>query len=190
RLAERKVAETDVAEAGKDAMDRGKIFEESEGLFDGQVEHVGDRQPFVADGKRLAVETPAFTDGTIDEQVGQELHFQSLEALPLTFFAASAGDVKAEATGLEAELLGFFGRSKNLANFVERAGVGRGVAAGGAADGRLVDGNYLVDVGDAAEGRVRAGLWGDSTEAANQGRRERFIDQRAFAGAADARDAD
>src|SRR5207244_889684 len=123
----------------------------------------------------------AFTDGTVDEQVGEELHFQALEALPLAFFAAAAGDVEAEAAGLEAELLGFFRRGKDFADFVKEAGVGRGVAAGRAAERRLVDENYLVDVAHAAEGRVRAGLGGDASEAANEGGGERFVNQRAFA---------
>src|SRR5262245_2516437 len=128
-LAKRQIAETDVVQAREHAMDGRKILEEGKAVSDRQVKHVGDGEAFVQDGKRLAIEALAFAHGAVDEQVGEEFHFQPLETLALTLFAAAAGDVEAEAVGLEAELFGFLGGGKNLANLVEDAGVGGSVAA-------------------------------------------------------------
>jgi len=53
-------------------------------------------------------------DGARDKQVGQELHFQPLDALAPTFLAAAAGHIEAKAAGFEAKLTGLFVAAKTL----------------------------------------------------------------------------
>ena len=74
------------------------------------------------------------------------------------FLATAALDVETEAARLVAQGPGFAGVGKDLANLVEDADVGGRVAAGRAADRRLVDLDDLVDLAGPAKARVRARL--------------------------------
>ena len=59
--------------------------------------------------------------------------------------------LKLNRPGFVAADFGFARFGENLADFVEYAGVGRGIAARRAADGALVDLDHLVDFADAVE---------------------------------------
>ena len=63
----------------------------------------------------------------------------------------------------------------------EDAGVGGGVGARGAADGRLVDADDFVDVLGAGDGFVLAGFFARAIELAGQRAVEDVVDERRFA---------
>src|SRR5213594_171991 len=106
-------------------MNRREIFEQRSRLLNGHGQHVRNGAPLVMDRQCLPVKSLAFADGASDKQVGQEFHFQPLDALTLAFLAPAAGYIEAETASLEAELPGLFGGGKDLADFVEGAGVRR-----------------------------------------------------------------
>ena len=97
--------------------------------------------------------------GDIDRR--EEVHFDLDEAVALAFLAAAALDVEAEAAGLVAANFGGGQSGEEVADLVEHAGVGGRVAARGAADGRLVNDDDLVQVLEAANerGGGRAAPW-------------------------------
>jgi hypothetical protein len=78
-LAERDVAEPDVAQALGEAQDLRVVLEELARLLDGHVEHVGDVLAAVDDLERLAVVALAAADLALDEDVRQEVHLDLLE---------------------------------------------------------------------------------------------------------------
>jgi hypothetical protein len=102
--------------------------------LDGHVEDVGDALAPVEDLERLAVVAFALADLALDVDIGEEVHLDLLEALALARLAAAAaglcGDVEAEAAGLVAADLGLLGLGEDVADLVEDAGVGGGIASG------------------------------------------------------------
>ena len=128
-LAELDVAQADVVERLEHLVDAGEVLEEGQRLLDGHVQHVGDVLAAVVDLQRLGVVARAVADFAVDVDVGQEVHLDALGALALAGFAAAALDVEAESAGLVAADLGLAGLGEDLADLVEDAGVGRGVAS-------------------------------------------------------------
>jgi hypothetical protein len=90
------------------------------------------------------------------------VHLDLDDAVALAGLAAAALDVEAEAAGLPAAGARLGELGEELADLVEGLGVGAGVGAGGAADGALVDGDDLVEGGEALDALVGA----DAVEAA------------------------
>src|SRR5690606_23597122 len=80
--------------------------------------------------------------------------------------------------------------SENLPDIVEDAGVGGRVGPGGAADGRLIDVDHLVQVFDPRNVVVIAGNRLRLVQPARQRLEEHFVDQGAFPRTGDAGDAD
>ncbi|MNT06821.1 hypothetical protein D3C72_1415030 [compost metagenome] len=74
------------------------------------------------------------------------MHLDLDDAVALTGLAAAALDVEAEATGAIAARLGLGQARIPVADRIEGAGIGGRVRAGGAADGRLVDVDDLVEL--------------------------------------------
>ena len=136
-LAELDVAEADVVEGFEHPVDAREVFEEGERFFDRHAQHVGDVLAAVVDLQRLGVVARAVADFAVDVDVGQEVHLDALGALALAGFAAAAFDVEAEAAGLVAADFRFAGLGEDLADLVEHAGVGRGIAARRSADGAI-----------------------------------------------------
>src|SRR6185369_8773518 len=104
--------------------------------------------------ERLAVVARALAFGAFDEDIGQEVHLDPLHTLALAGLAAAALYVKAEAAVPVAADFGFAGFGEGLADEIEYAGVGRGVTARGATNGRLVDFDDFVDTARADEAVV------------------------------------
>ena len=128
----------------------------------------------VLDLQRLAIEASpiAFVAGHIE--IGQEVHFDLGDALPLARFAASTLDVEAESAGAKPQLLGVTCGGKHFADFVEHAGIGGRIAAGRAADRRLVDLDHLVDLACAPQAGVGPRLGGDAAQFARSRRAPAF----------------
>ena len=166
------------------------VLEELDRLIHPQIQDVGNRKAAVADLERLAVEPLALAHGAGHVQIGQEVHLDPPLPLALALLAAAALDVETEAARLVAQGPGVAGAGKDLANLVEHAGVGGRVAAGRAADRRLVDLDHLVDLAGPAKARVRARLGRDAAQPADQGPGQRLVQERALAGTAHARHAD
>ena len=118
------------------------------------------------------------------------MHLDLLGALPLAGLAAAALDVEAEPAGLVAADLRLARLGEELADQVEHARVRRRVAARRPADGRLVDLDDLVDLRDAEDLLVLAGLLARLVEPPLQRPEQNLVDQRALARSGDARDAD
>ena len=117
------------------------------------------------------------------------MHLDFADAVAGAGLAAAALDVEAEAVGLVAAGAGVVGGGEHVADEVEHAGIGGGVGARRAADGRLVDGDDLVQLLHALDGIVVAGAQARTVELAGEGLEEYLVDQRAFAAAGNAGDA-
>src|SRR5262249_20164631 len=103
--------------------------------------------------------------------------------------ATAALDVEREAAGLVAARLALGQAGKPLADRREGAGIGRGIAARGAADRRLVDVDDLVEVLGAVDAVVRGGGLAGAIEAAGRRLVQRVDQKRRLAAAGHAGDA-
>ncbi len=79
------------------------------------------------------------------------MHLDLDDAVALAGLAAPALDVEREASRRIAARLGFRQLREPFADRRESAGIGRGVRARRAADGRLVDVDHLVEMFDALD---------------------------------------
>jgi len=124
-----------------------------------------------------------------DVDVGQEVHLDLDDAVALAGLAAAALDVEREAPGLIAARLGFGEAGEPFADRRERAGIGRGIRARGAADRGLVDVDDLVDMLQALDAVVRSGALAGVVEFARDRPVERVDQQGRLAAAGNAGDA-
>src|SRR5206468_10232967 len=104
-----------------------------------------------------------------DVDVGQEVHLDLYEAVALARLAAAALDVEAEAAGLVAARLALAQAGEPVADRGEGAGVGRRVGARGAADRRLIDVDHLVEIVEAGELVMLAGVDAGAVQMARGG---------------------
>ena len=113
--------------------------EECQRLAHGQLQHLVDVEPVVADVEDAALEARAFALLADQLDVGQELHLDGDGAVALAGFAAAAGDVEREVAGGVAAALGSGVEANSVADEVESLDVGDRIRARRAADGRLID---------------------------------------------------
>ena len=146
RLAQAHVAQPDVDQCLHVTGDRRLALEEGQRLLTRHVEHVGDRLAPEGDLERVAVVARAVADLAGHVDVGQEVHLDLDGPVARAGLAATAAHVEGEAAGLVPAHLGFGRLGEELADVVEDAGVGGGVRARRATDGRLVDVDHLVEV--------------------------------------------
>ena len=145
-MADVDVAEADIDEGLKLLADEGNVFEDGEGVFNGEVEYVGDGVTLEFDGEGFLVVAAAVADFALDVDIGHEVHLDAALAVTLAGFAAATGDIKAEAAGLVATFACFGEHGKEVADGREDLRIRGGVGAGGAADGGLVDADDFVDL--------------------------------------------
>src|ERR1035438_8563831 len=98
----------------------------------------------------------AIADFALHVDVRHEVHFNAALPVALAGLAAATAHVKAEAAGLVAALTGLGQHGEEVADGREDLRVGGRIGARGAADGGLVDANYLIDLLGAGDGIVRA----------------------------------
>src|SRR6202041_1297041 len=164
------------------------VFEDGERVFDGELEHVGDRMAFKFYGERFLVVTAAVADLALYVDVGHEVHFNAPLAVALTGFAAAASDVEAEAARLVAALARFGQHGEQIADGGEYLRVGCRIGAWRAADRRLIDAHDFVQLLDAGDRVVRPGLLARAIDGLGQRAIKNVVDERALAAAAHAGD--
>ena len=120
RLAEPQVVEADVEQRPEPRLDLGAMAKEPERLARRQVEDFGDVPAAVGDLQDFRPIAGAPALGAADHHVGQELHVDREEAIPLAGVAAAALDIEAEPAGVVVPQLGLVGRGEGLADLVER----------------------------------------------------------------------
>ena len=169
-------------------LDLRDIFEHGQRVFDGHFEQIGNGIAFVAHGERFGVVAAAATDFAGDVNIGKKIHFDAAQTVALTGFAATSFDIEAEAAGAIAAFAGLGKHGEKFANRAEDAGVGGGIRARGAADGRLVDFDDFVEMLEAENGAMGAGSFAGTIKLLREGAIENVVDQRGFAGAGNAGD--
>ena len=158
RLADLDVVEADRVQRAELVMDRGDVFEVGHRFLHVHLEHLGDALFLVHHLQRFAIEAVAVADGARDPDVGQEIHFEPVRAVAVARFAAAALHVEAEPARLVAAALRLGQLRVEAADVVEQFDVRAGIRARRAADRRLVDDDQLVELVDAFDAIVLAGL--------------------------------
>src|SRR6266550_999042 len=159
------------------------VFQNLQHVRHRRFQQVGDGVAVVVDRQRFVVVAASAADFALHVNVGQEVHFDAALTFALTSLAASAGDVEGEASRLVSPLARFGQHGVEVANRRENAGIGCGIGARSAADGRLVDSNDLVDQLRSGDGLVGAGFLAGTIELPGQRAVQDVIDQGRFAGA-------
>ena len=188
-LAQAHVAQAHVHQGLHVAGDGGLVGEELEGVGAGHVQHVGDVAALEVDLEGVAVVAAALAHLAGHVHVGQEVHLDLDGAVALAGVAAAPADVEGEPAGHVSTHLRLRGAGEELADVVEDAGVGGRVGPGGAADGRLVDGDDLVEASGPVDADVAAGRDLRPVDALHQGPVQDLVDQRRLARARHAGDA-
>src|SRR5207245_7874898 len=114
----------------------------------------------VAHGERFGIVAAAAADFAHHIHIRKKIHFDATQAVPLAGLAAAAFYIEAEAAGAVAALARFGEHGEEIADRREDAGVGGGVRARRAADGRLIDFDDFVDLVGAEEFGVDGGWFG------------------------------
>ena len=187
-LAELDIAEAHIDERLEFLLDCGNVFESFQGFLDGQIEKVRNGEALVADGECLRVVALAAAHLAGDVHVGEEIHFDAALSVALARFAAATLDVETETTRTIASFARFRKHRVEFADRSEHAGVGGGIRARRASDGRLIDLNDFVDVLDSGDRAVRAGLFHRAIELGSQCAVENIVDERGLSGAGHAGD--
>src|SRR6185436_4855810 len=98
-----------------------------------------------ADFEHLWLEPPALALVARHEDIGEKLHFDPDFAFALAGLAASARDIEREMARGQAAGTRILGGGKQLANRIEGLQIRHGIAAGRAADRRLIDEHRVGD---------------------------------------------
>ena len=144
-LPQRHISQAQIHQGVQHRRQFGQIAEKDGGVGDGRFQYLMDVPAPVFDPQYLRVEASAAAVGADDLDIAQEMHPDPFDAGALTALAATTLVVEREQALAQPFLdrRGLFGEKRTDA--VEEAGIGCGVAAGSAADGRLVDGDQLAD---------------------------------------------
>ena len=113
--------------------------------------------------------------------VGKEVHLDPDRAVAPACLAASSLDVERETTGHVAAHPGLGRVGEQLSHMVEHAGVGGRVRPRGSPDGRLVDGDDLVEVADAVDAGVASRRGLGAVDVLHQRPVQDLVDQRRLA---------
>src|SRR5882672_3599239 len=185
-LAQLDVAEADVDKRFKFHADLRNVLQNFKRVANLHVEQVGNRVSFVPDRKCLGVVAAAAADFAGYVHVGQEIHFDAAQAIALARLAAAALHVEAEAAGFVAALPRFGEHGEEFADRREDAGVGCGIRARRAADGRLIDLDHFVDLRGAFNRAERAGAFHRAVERLRERAIENVVHQSGFSRAGNA----
>src|SRR5581483_9371452 len=131
--------------------------EETQSFADGHLQDVMDALALVVNLEGAGFVAGAVTFFAGQFNVGEELHFDGDRAVAFADIAAAAGDVEGEVSSGVAAALGLGLRGEELADGVEGPDVGDRVGARGAADGRLIDEDDVVEALDPFDVLIDAG---------------------------------
>src|SRR6185503_7191284 len=127
-------------------LNLGNVFQQRQGVFDRGIEQFGNRLSLVSDRERLAIVSGAATDVAQNVNVREKIHLDPLHALALARFAAPAFHVERKAAGFVTSLTRLRQHCIQFAQRREETCVGCRIGTRRAADWRLVDLDYLVDM--------------------------------------------
>ena len=122
----------------------GHILEELHRTVDGHIQHIGNGLAFKAHFQRLAVIAFAVAHLARHIHIWQEIHLNAFVAVALASLAASATDVKGEASRLVPAYLRFGQADKQIADIREHTRIGGRIGARRTSQGRLVHIYHLV----------------------------------------------
>ncbi len=145
-MAEFDIAEADVQKRLQLWLNLRNVFQQRQGLFHGRVQKFRDRFSFVPDRKCLAIVTSAAANIAEHVDIGKEIHLDAFETIAFARLTTPAFDVEREAPGFITALARLRQHGVQLANRRKQSGVRRGIRSRRAANRRLVDLDYLVDV--------------------------------------------
>ena len=165
------------------------VFKENERLVHRHFQHVGDILALIRNLQRLAAVAFAAADLAGHVNIGQEVHLDLQDTVARAGFAAAALDVKAEAILFIAARLRFRRHREHLANQIEQTRIRRRIGTRRTADGRLVDGDNLIQLLLALDRVVRAGARVSAVQIARKRFIDDLVDKRRFAAAGNARHA-
>ena len=121
-------------------------------------EDFGDVFAFEANLQRFAIEAMTVADGAGDPNVGEKIHFEAVGAVAFAGFAAAPFDVETEAAGFVAASFGFGKFGEQIADVVGELDVRGRIGSWRAADGGLIDGDQFVEMLEALDAVVGAGI--------------------------------
>src|SRR5258706_5350165 len=156
------------------------IYENGQRVGNRHLEQVGDGVAVVFHCQRLVVVAAAAADFAEHVNIGQKIHFNAALALALAGFAAATGNVEGKASRFVAALTRLGEHGVDIANGREHARVSCGIRSRGAADRRLIDANYFIDVLRAHDRFVLARLFARPIKLASKCAVKNVIDQRGF----------
>ena len=183
------VAQAHVQQRLQLARNGGHVLEEGPGVFHRQLQHLRNVAALPLHLQCFAVVALAVAHVAGHVHVGQKMHFHFHHAIALAGFAAPAGHVERKAPRRVAALFGGGGFGHQLAQRREQAGVGRGVAARCAANGRLIDVDHLVEKFQSFQAEAGRGVGLGAVDVLGGRAVQRVVHQGGFARARYTRDA-
>ena len=181
RLSELDIAEADLSHGLKPSRNFGHVGEELARLVHRHVEHLVDVLTLVAHLKRLLVIALALTHVAGHIHIRQEVHLDLQKAVARAGLAAAALDVEGKPARPVAARLGVRRFGEQVANVIEHAGIGCRVGARRAPDGRLVNIDHLVQIGQPGDLIMRARARLGAVELGGQLFVQDLVDERGFA---------
>src|SRR5947208_3931425 len=184
------VSEADVVQRLELLPNAGLILEKVQGVFDRELEHVGDALAAETDFQCLSIVALSFAHLTRHVDVGEKVHLDLHETIALTRLTTPSLHVEGEASRPVTANLRLWQLREQLADRREQARIGRRIGSRRPTDGTLVDVDDLIDVLEPNDPFVRA--WNDarSIEVAGERSVKDVLDQRRLPRARDAGDGD
>ena len=177
------IAKADLLQRLQLAGDFGDVGEEVAGFLHRHIQHIGDVLVLVLDFQRFPVVPLALTDITGHVDIRQEMHLDLQDTAALAGFTAAALDVEAEPSRAVPAHLGILRAGKQRADISKHAGIGGGVGARRAPDGRLINTDDLVHPFHALHFLALSGTAAGTVQGCRQRLVEDLIHQCGFAGA-------
>ena len=169
-------------------MTLGTLTKNDQRFADGQLQDVVNVFAVIANLENAALEARAAAFFADQFHVGEKLHFDGDGAVALAGFAAAAGHVEGKMAGGVAAALGVGRFGEDFADGVEGFEVRGRIRARRAADGRLIDDDDVADVSASPSMRSQNSLMLEPLRLAARALVENVVNERGFAGAADAGD--
>ena len=146
RLADLDIAQADVVEGLQLALEARVVLEEGKALFHRHFQHVAYAFALVFHFEGFAVVALSLTHFAGYVYIGQKVHLDFQDAVAFTGLAPAALDVKGEPARTKPAHFALGQRGEQVADVGEQPGVGCGIGAWRAADGRLIDVDDFVEV--------------------------------------------
>ena len=138
----------------------------------------------------MGLEPVAFAGGASDKDIGEELHRDFFIAHPPAALASSASGIEGEGGGGKARALGLFSGGVEFADQIVNIKVKERGGAWGLRKWRLIDQKNVGDRVASREGADRGWIFDRTSHLVKEGFVNDFVDESAFAGAADSGNGD